>query len=170
MLVSQSNSSASSQGIEFEYTQKKEHESDNAESTERECSRWQQLQRLCLSESLQSWWDNEVWPRATDLQFCLFHRAANTTWQLTAFISLHLGYAACQHPSSLPSHSASFSATIPSCLLAQTIIIGPLAWPCVMGLPVFVSPVSPLPSSCSSVGDVTESKCYHDTGKWANCC
>ncbi len=53
------------------------------------------------------WWDNEGRPGAPDLQFCIFHYATNTTWQLAALISLHLGRCACQCPSCLSSPSTS---------------------------------------------------------------
>lgn len=106
-------------------------------------------EKVCLSESLQSWWDNEVRPGAPDLWFCVFHRATNTTWQLAALISLHLGCAACQHPSCLPSSSTPTSAANPSQSTHGPLSVGSPSvqdhclGPCMLGFPI-VSPSVPL--------------------------
>lgn len=147
-------------------------------------------QRVCLSESLQSWWDNEVRPGAPDLWFCVFHRATNTTWQLAALISFHLGCAACQHTSRLPSPSPSTSTSTPKPISVNTwptvcwlaISAGPLAWPCMLGFPI-VSPGVPhtllshtppagqgRPARILGGRDRAQVRSCAVTVKWANCC
>lgn len=66
----------------FSHSQTFIHSDGEPVTTEREKKLW-------VGDSLQTWWDNEVWPGAPRLAVRIFHCATNATWQLAqSFVSI----------------------------------------------------------------------------------